>query len=292
MVAGTPHQMEWSVPAEDHSRYCDRNRRIHNRMGGSVSRSENRWALVNGREPDAHKLSRAASSNSGNQIICQGKEKHSHPPDDGQHDSSDIHKQVWGHSLPRAEQTHKRAMVVVPGEYNTTSEPPSGCPQLHSRRRVACDARQIRLFAMPKGIQQDQYQNRATPSGLICLSADPPAQQLCQLETRSRGHGHRCLQLGLDTIDLFVLSRGMRALWSVTSTSGVRSSRFTGAYVWQSTGIMRIFAQRAAQYATVYPFIAVSVEKLNARTSSSKWSQDCSTTKGRYTDAQSQLVFT
>ena len=159
MVAGTPHQMEWSVPADDHSRYCDRNRRIHNRMGGLVSRSENRWALVNGREPDAHKLSRAASSNSGNQIICQGKEKHSHPPDDGQHDSSDIHKQVWGHSLPRAEQTHQRAMVVVPGEgYNTTSEPPSRCPQLHSRRRVACDAGQIRQVAMPQGFQQDQYQ--------------------------------------------------------------------------------------------------------------------------------------
>ena len=57
---------------------------------------------------------------------------------------------------------------------------------------------------------------------------------------------------------------------AITSTSGVRSSRFTGAYVWQSTGIMRIFAQRAAQYATVYPFIAVSAEKFNTRTLSSK----------------------
>ena len=37
---------------------------------------------------------------------------------------------------------------------------------------------------------------------------------------------------------------------------------------------------------------SVHPELMNGRTLSSKWSQDCSTTKGRDTEEQIQLVFT
>ena len=201
VVAGTPHQMEWSVFTDNNTRCCYRNRCLHYRMGSSVSKGENRGTLVKDRETAAHKLLGVASSNLGNKDLCKDKGKYSHPSEDGQHNSSDIHKQVWGHSLLRAQQAHQRAVVMVPGEeHYTTGNPPSRDSELHSRRGVTCDEGQIRLDAVSRDIQQSEYQNRPTPSGPLCLPADQPTQRLRELETRSRGHGHRCLHPGLDQI--------------------------------------------------------------------------------------------
>ena len=115
-------------------------------MGSNLSRGENRRALVKDREADAHKLLGVASGNSSDKFLFQRKREFTYPSDDGQHNSFNIHKQVWGHSLPRIEQTHERAVAVVFGEkYNDPSEPPTRDPQLHSRRGVQGNEGQIRL---------------------------------------------------------------------------------------------------------------------------------------------------
>ena len=151
-------------------------------------------------ETHAHQLPGVAGSSPGNKIICQG-ERLAHPSEDGQHNCPHIHKQIRGHSLPRTEQADQRAMALVPGqEYNTRGHTPSRHPKLHSRRRVTCDARQIRLDAVSQSIQQNEPQNRTTSGGPVCLPTNPPAQGLCEPETRSRGNGNRCLYTGLDEV--------------------------------------------------------------------------------------------
>ena len=201
MVGKASHQMEWPLFTSNTSRLGHRDRCIHHRMGCTVSRGENRGALVTDRAPDAHKLPGAISSIPGNTIICQGEEKNTYPSEDGQHNSPYLHKQIWGHSVSGAEPTNQRVVAVVPRqEHNTAGNPPRWDPEPHSRRRVTCDEGQVRLDAVSEDIQQNQPKSRTTTGGSVCLSSDPPAQELCELETRSRGHGNRCLHTGLDKV--------------------------------------------------------------------------------------------
>ena len=58
----------------------------------------------------------------------------------------------------------------------------------------------IRLDVVPQSIQQNQPKSGTTTGGSICLSSVSPAQTLCELETRSRSHGTRCIHPGLDEI--------------------------------------------------------------------------------------------
>ena len=141
-------------------------------------RTRGPWSQTLRVESNAHKLLRTTISIAGNKISCQREEKHTYPPEDGQHNSSDIHIQIWGHSLPRAESTNQRVVDVVPRqEHNITSHPPCRDSELYSRRRVMCDEGLIRLDAVPQSIQQNQPKSGTTTGGPICLLSVSPVQE-------------------------------------------------------------------------------------------------------------------
>ena len=194
--------MEWSLSPVKEIEPDNRNRCLNHRLGGSVSRSANRRALVSDRESHAHQLPGTAGSSSGNKVLCQG-QRPTYPSKDRQHYSTHIHKQVREHSLPNVEQADQRTMALVPREEHNTGGHTSGwCSQLHSRRRVAFDAQQIQLDALSQDFQEerDQSKDRTTSGGPVCIPSNPPAQGLCELEARSRDNGNRCLHPRLDKV--------------------------------------------------------------------------------------------
>ena len=90
--------------------------------------------------------------------------------------------------------------MVPRQEYNAPGYSPGRCSECHSRRRITCDERQVRLDALAQGFQQNQPDHGTTTSGPICISTDPPTAGLCELETRPRGNGNRCIHPRLDTV--------------------------------------------------------------------------------------------
>ena len=64
---------------------------------GSSTRRNSDWSMVNDRGLKSHKLPQATSSLSSNTIFCKTEVQHHYSPENGQHHSSDIHKQNGGH---------------------------------------------------------------------------------------------------------------------------------------------------------------------------------------------------
>ena len=194
MVATAPYELEWAVPSDTEPRFGDRDRCLKHRLGCPLSGCQNRRTLVKDRDTPTHKLSGATSSNASCQMLRQREEGHTHPSKDGQHNSSDIHKQVWGHSISRIKPADERAMAVVPRqEHYTAGYSSSRHPEHHCRRGISGDEGQIRLDALPRNLQQDQHNTRSTAGGPVCLQINPPTPKLCELETRPRSYGNRCL---------------------------------------------------------------------------------------------------
>ena len=85
------------------------------------------------RKKHAHQLLGAPSSSFGCKVFCQRQNKLTHPSQDGQYVSPDIHQQARGNNLPTTEQPGKGIMVVVNGEEHCPqSLAPGRCAQHHS----------------------------------------------------------------------------------------------------------------------------------------------------------------
>ena len=201
VVATTSHQMEWEAPIGSTSRHDNRNRCLHNWLGGTMSGHENWGTLVTDRGSDAHKLPGVTGSITSNQMLYQRQEIPPCPPEDGQHHSTYLSQQVRRHSISRVKQTDQRDLGVVPGEeHNTKSLPSCRSPKQNSRRGISCDERQNRLDAMPQSVQQNQQDNGTTTSGFVCLPTNSSAPGLRELETRPRSPGSRRFYPGLDKV--------------------------------------------------------------------------------------------
>ena len=201
LVESTPYQMEWAEPIAQGSRLDHRNRCLEHGLGSPVRRHQDRGALVQDREPNAHKLSGTPSSITSSEMLCQRQGGHLDPSQDGQCHGPHLHQQVRGDSLSRAESTDQRNLAVVLRQtYNTTCQSSGGCPQYCGGRRVAEDERQDRLETLSPDIQQNQQADRTSTSGPVCIPPDTPTARLRQLEARPRSDGNRCLHSELVSV--------------------------------------------------------------------------------------------
>ena len=199
MVVESPEPMERETPAFSGAGFDDRDGCLNHRLGSPLSGCQDGRPMVKDRAMDAHQLSGTIRSYIGCEVLCEGQEKHSHTPENGQYNFPQLHQQAGWHSLTGTEPSNKRPMDMVLGEGNhLTCHTPSGSIERHCRRRVSCDEGQDRLDAMPPNLQEDQSPPRATTGGPICIQTNPPTPSICQLETRSTCYDNGCLhpQLG------------------------------------------------------------------------------------------------
>ena len=92
-------------------------------------------------------------------------------------------------------------MDLVSGqEHNAPGYSPGRHSKCHSGRGIACDEGQDRLDALSTDIHKNKSDYRTTTSRPVCVPPDSPTTGLCELETRSRSNGNRCLHSRLDTV--------------------------------------------------------------------------------------------
>ena len=199
MVVRPFHQLEWAESNREEAECLPGDRRLANGLGGSMPRNQDRGPLVQGREEAPHKLPRVDGSFPGLQMLLQEQEEHPCPSKDGQHVSSCLHQQNGRDSFPCPEQPEQGVLAVVLGEgHLCTSATPSGQTEQHRGRGIQGHEGQARLETLPTSIPIHQQHLWTTGSGSICLKANYPAANFCELETRPRGHGHGCIHTNLD----------------------------------------------------------------------------------------------
>ena len=134
-------------------------------------------------------------------MLCQRQREHLNPSEDGQHDSPHLYQQIRRVCFSGIESPDKRPVAMVSRqEYLTPCHPPSWYSEHHSRRGIPCDERQDRLDVLPSSVHPNQSPYQTTLSGPVCISSDPPTPGLCELETRPRSNGNRCLLPRLDKV--------------------------------------------------------------------------------------------
>ena len=163
-------------------------------MGGCLPRNQDRWPLVEGGAETPHQLSGITGSIPCLQVLLQKQEKHSCVAENGQHISDSLHQQDGRDGVPSTKQIEQRILAMVHGEgHLRASTTPGREAERNSRRGVQGDERQVRLDALPKDLSKHQLQAGSSGSGLICIEADNPTPDICELETGPGGDGHGCL---------------------------------------------------------------------------------------------------
>ena len=106
--------------------------------------------MVSGREPDAHKLPRVASSYTGSSDIPETQIKVVSPSEIGQHLSCGIHKQSGRNSLPRVGGLSEDTMdVVLRTKHPHHSPTPARCTKAHCQCGVSDNAGSVRWQLNP-----------------------------------------------------------------------------------------------------------------------------------------------
>ena len=201
MVARTPYKVEWAVLTATDSRHGNRNRCLNHRLGSMLSRCPDRGTVVTDRKDEPYKLSGVASSQASSDVLCQRQKEHPNPFKDGQYNSPHVYQQVRRNCFLRTKPTDKESMDLVSGqEHNAPGYSPGRHSKCHSGRGIACDEGQDRLDALSTDIHKNKSDYRTTTSRPVCVPPDSPTTGLCELETRSRSNGNRCLHSRLDTV--------------------------------------------------------------------------------------------
>ena len=201
MVARTPHKVEWAVLTATDSRHGNRNRCLNHRLGSILSRCLDRESVVTDRKDEPYKLFGVAGSQASSDVLCQRQKEHPNPFKDGQYNSPHVYQQVQRNCFPRNKPTDKESMDLVSGqEHNAPGYSPGRHSKCHSGRGIGCDEGQDRLDALSTDIHKNKSDYRTTTNRPVCVPPDSPTKGLCELETRSRSNGNRCLHPRLDTV--------------------------------------------------------------------------------------------
>ena len=128
-------------------------------------------------------------------MLCQRQEEHYSPTQNGQHHSSDVCEQAGRNSVPQVEHHSQGTMALVhePGYYPDCGAF-TGSPQYNCGPRILGNEGPVRLDVESQDLQQDPAEMGPTGCGHVCIQTDNSAEEVLQLETRSRGRSSGCLQ--------------------------------------------------------------------------------------------------
>ena len=206
MVAIAPYHLEWAVPSDTKPRFGDRDRCLKHRLGRPLSGCQNRRTSVKDQDTPTHKLFGATSSNASCQMLRQREDIHIHLKSDNtttltymyinkfggrvSPELNQLTKELWLWCL------HKNISLQathLAGTKNITADEESRVMKDRSDR-IRCPE----IFDKINTIL-GPLQVHCTP---VCLQINPPIPKLpvCELETRPRSYGNKCLHPRLDTV--------------------------------------------------------------------------------------------
>uniref|UniRef100_A0A1X7UVH4 Uncharacterized protein n=1 Tax=Amphimedon queenslandica TaxID=400682 RepID=A0A1X7UVH4_AMPQE len=192
MVQYPANELEWEESGLKATRPPDRIRCIPQRVGSIMPRDTDRSSLVPAGAKTAHKLPRAAGSNTSNQNLFKGSREQECTAAPRQPDSSSLYKQPGRYSLRSGHQTSKRAMDVVPTEGQTSDSTSTRKRECNSRQRVESDEESLRLDAQSRDLPPDPKALPLPRNRSICNTTISSTTSLLQLETRSPSRSNRC----------------------------------------------------------------------------------------------------
>ena len=198
-VVGHPHdKLEWEVSPQEGGGFDNRLRCLPDWVGCNLPEPEDRRSMVPGGRQNAHKLFRAAGSNSSSQDISERQKQDACTTQIRQHHCSGIYKQPGRNSLQESGRPGKEFVDVVPGEEYSYHSPASArSSECDSRYGISKDDGSVGLAIEPTYIQKDCQQVWSYRGGHVCLTPHNPVPSLLQLATRSLCSSNRCLSAGL-----------------------------------------------------------------------------------------------
>ena len=185
VVDDRSEEMERTFHSAPTARPHHRDRRISSGMGSCFRQEQHRGSVVRGREDSAYQpagVDRGSICNSG---FHEGSEKYSHSVEDGQHNGDIVHQSHGRYEISGPLTCSLRAMAVVPSERDHHhSGAPTGGLQCGSRSRVP-HPEVNRMDVGRQGVQKNSLSPGAAHDRFICLPAEQPAGEVCQLAARS-----------------------------------------------------------------------------------------------------------
>ena len=114
VVERQPSSMEWESPVPTINRLVHRDRCLTSRMGSLLSRDVDRRQMAPLRDFIPYQLPRIASRLTSHNVLHQEQSQGSGTTADGQHFSSNLHKQNGRDTLPHAILPSQKSMGLVP----------------------------------------------------------------------------------------------------------------------------------------------------------------------------------
>ncbi len=149
-----------------------------------------------------HKLSRAPSWFSCSKYFCKRNGEGTHSSPHGQCFSSELHQQTRGtHSFVLNSLAHDLWTWCLANHVNLTAQTHSGGNQYPSRLGVEGLSGLKRLEAQSTSFCSHQQTLGSPRDRPVCQSLDQATSQFCELETRSRGPGNRCIRPRLEPME-------------------------------------------------------------------------------------------
>ena len=195
MVAREAFPLQWQG-SDSLTQDCDHQVRcISPGMGSSVQRHQDGWTLESHGERDAHKLPRVAGSDPSSQDLLEESSRSISVATAGQSNSGSVHQQYGRDSFPPINDVSQSTVDVgsLQGHYAECGTHSRGHEQC-GRCRVQVHDRQDRLETPPQTVQRNRPDVGAPGGGLICVPTIQSTSTLFQLEARSTGTSHRCIQ--------------------------------------------------------------------------------------------------
>ena len=200
MVERKHQNSQWQTPKIRKARYSSVNRCIIDRLGGTLQDSEHRGSVDIRRvtKSKAHKRAGKCSSIKGNQDILQDPQTKINTFENRQYVYTVLHHKTRRKEQSNYEQNNQRDLGVHVGEkLSTDSRVHTISKESRSRLREQKDGC-IRMETESHLFQQNMSKIRTTNNRPLCILGNETTTKLCELQTRSIGHGNRCIPDELD----------------------------------------------------------------------------------------------
>ena len=191
LVAGKYSQCKQQPCAPASSRPSNYNRRFEERLGRSAPVIEDQRQMVRTRITPTHQLLGVESSLPSSEVVSQRQISLDRVSKVRQHNSYCVHKQQRGNTFTPTPNLSSGVVGLVSNKRHLSDS--HSCP----RKRQCLCRHGIENIQGHERLEVESHHNPTISAGLpdrsVRKSPDHPTEELHQLEARSRGHPHRCL---------------------------------------------------------------------------------------------------
>lgn len=199
--------MEWESPVPTINGLGHRDQCLTSRMGSLLSRDVDRRQVAPRRDFIPYQLPRIASRLTSHNVLRQEQSQGSGTTADGQHFSSNLHKQNGRDTLPHAILPSQKSMGLVPHpQYLGDSALHSRNTECRSGQGIESISRFQRLETSSRGFQPPPSEVGSPQYRPLCLPSLLPTRSVCKLASRPSSNSHGCIHPGLGDLSGLCLS--------------------------------------------------------------------------------------